>query len=82
MNINILISYVIFVECNLNFTEAAKRFHVSQPAMSKNIKKLQMIVGDDLFIKRGKVYISLTSRGEDVLFFSKAISSLFNEMKS
>jgi len=37
-----------------SLTEAAKRLHVSQPAISKTLRELEIILGEDLFDRSGR----------------------------
>ena len=61
----------------LNFTEAAKRLHVTQPAVSHAIKKLERSAGDELFGKAGGKF-SLTGTGR-ILY--RACETIFYELE-
>lgn len=54
--------FITAAEC-LNFTEAAQKLYVSQPAMSKWISRLEASIGLKLFI-RNKYGVSLTDGGQ------------------
>ncbi|WP_123029539.1 LysR family transcriptional regulator [Mycolicibacterium stellerae] len=61
------LAYFVAVAEELSFTKAAtKRLFVSQPALSKQIRKLEDLVGTDLFA-RGNRGITLTAAGEALL---------------
>lgn len=61
----------------LNFTEAAKRLNLSQPAVSHAIKNLKKSAGDELFRKAGGK-LALTATGA-VLY--KACETIFYELE-
>jgi len=48
------IRYFLAVCENLNFTRAAEQCHVSQPALTKAVKKLEEELGNPLFYREGK----------------------------
>jgi len=55
-----------------NFTQAAKSLHLTQPAVSMQIKQLEEAVDATLFEKHGrKIY--LTDAGEEVLILSRNV---------
>ena len=60
--------YKVFAEVatNLSFSKAADVLFISQPAVSKHIKKLESEIGLPLFARKGNT-ISLTSSGEKLL---------------
>lgn len=60
--------YKVFAEVatNLSFSKAADVLFISQPAVSKHIKKLESEIGLPLFERKGNT-ISLTSSGEKLL---------------
>jgi len=60
--------YKVFTEVatNLSFSKAADVLFISQPAVSKHIKKLESEIGLPLFERKGNT-ISLTSSGEKLL---------------
>ncbi|MGF2426295.1 LysR family transcriptional regulator [Lentilactobacillus otakiensis] len=62
----------VTVSQTLNFSTAATRLHLSQPAVSKNIKQLENELSFELF-KRNQHEVSLTTAG---LEFSKQISNI------
>jgi LysR family transcriptional regulator, low CO2-responsive transcriptional regulator len=62
-------SFVAFAE-TLNFTHAAQRLHLSQPALFVQIKKLGEALGAPLYVKRGRA-LSLTPQGRTLLSFGR-----------
>jgi DNA-binding transcriptional LysR family regulator len=60
--------YKVFTEVatNLSFSKAASALFISQPAVSKHIKKLEAEIGLPLFIRKGNT-IGLTSSGDKLL---------------
>jgi DNA-binding transcriptional LysR family regulator len=72
---------------HMSFTRAAQELHLSQPAVSMQVKQLEDSVGLELFEKLGKK-IFLTAAGfemlhcaQAVLFKLKEAEQAFNEMK-
>lgn len=55
--------YFVSVARNRNFTKAAEECHVSQPALSIQIKKLEAELGGPLFHRQGRTIV-LTTAGE------------------
>ncbi|MEE8823432.1 Hca operon transcriptional activator [Lentilactobacillus sunkii] len=62
----------VTVSDTLNFSTAAKRLHLSQPAVSKNIKQLETELAFELF-KRNQHGVALTPAG---LEFSKQMANV------
>jgi LysR family hydrogen peroxide-inducible transcriptional activator len=79
------LQYVLAVAEHLNFSRAAEECHVSQPALSKQIKNLEGQLGVSLF-ERSKRQVLLTSAGQ--VFCTKArrvldeAETLLNSMSS
>jgi len=64
----------------LNFTKAAERLSISQPAVTKNIKELESQLGIRLFDRKaGKVV--LTEAGQTVLQTADRIQLLYNQLE-
>lgn len=57
------IEYFLTVAKTLNFTEAAKELYVSQPALSKQIRQLELSIGVQL-LKRNTKQVELTEGGK------------------
>lgn len=73
MNITIRQLKVFREVANLkNFTLAAKYLHLTQPAVSMQIKQLEEAVGATLLTKNGRK-IQLTDAGEEILLLSRNI---------
>ena len=62
-------SFVAFAE-TMNFTHAARRLHISQPALHVQIKKLGESLGVALYVRNGRV-LTLTGAGQRVLAFAR-----------
>jgi|TARA_B110000259_G_scaffold145338_1_gene163731 DNA-binding transcriptional LysR family regulator len=70
----------IFVSAakHLNFTRAAEEVHISPPAVSMQIKEIELQVDAALFIKKGKK-LQLSSAGEYFLNHARYILQTLNE---
>jgi len=64
---------------NLSFTRAAEELHLSQPAVSMQIRQLEESIGLPLFEKLGK-QLSLTEAGHEVFHYSQGINRYLAEM--
>ena len=62
MNLDRLTTFLAAAE-DLNFTQAARRLHLSQPAVSQQIKELEEDLGVILFERRGRGLL-LTPAGD------------------
>jgi DNA-binding transcriptional LysR family regulator len=58
-------SFLVLAEC-LQFKEAARRLHISQPGLSRRINELEKHLGADLFDRAGRCP-ALTRAGEVLL---------------
>ena len=63
---------------HLSFTQAAQALHLSQPAVSMQIKQLEESTGLPLFEQLGKK-IYLTEAGREMYHYSRAIASQLEE---
>lgn len=63
---------------HLSFSRAAEELHLTQPAVSTQIKMLQQHAGAPLFEQLGK-RVYLTPAGTDMLRYSRAIIELFRQ---
>lgn len=66
---DLLRSFIAFAE-TLNFTQAAKRIGLSQPAFFERIQRLERALDVSLYEKHGRV-LSLTPGGDRVLAFAR-----------
>ncbi|PTY36101.1 LysR family transcriptional regulator [Saccharospirillum sp. MSK14-1] len=64
-----------------HLTRAAEQLHVSQSALSSQIRQLQEQLGHDLFVRQGRS-LQLTDMGHLVLEYAQSIFSLGNELLS
>jgi DNA-binding transcriptional LysR family regulator len=67
-----LLRYFLAVADTGTFTEAAEVLHVSQPALSQQIKKLEGELGFALF-QRGTRRVTLTPRGKDLISSARQV---------
>lgn len=63
---------------HLSFTQAARELHLSQPAVSMQVKQMEDQVGLPLFEQIGK-QIYLTEAGKEIFHYSRVIQSLLTE---
>lgn len=66
---------------NSSFTRAAEELHLTQPAVSTQIKQLEDEVGMPLFEHMGKK-IFLTPAGREMYAFSRTISQQFTDIRT
>ena len=66
------LEYVIAIDHHLNFSKAAEACNVSQPALSNQIKKLELELGTPLFA-RSNSEVRVTPLGERVIESAKRI---------
>lgn len=66
------------VASRLSFTQAAKSLHLSQPAVSMQVKQMEEQVGLPLFERIGK-QVYLTEAGGEIYHYSRAIGQLLSE---
>ncbi|TAM85077.1 MAG: LysR family transcriptional regulator, partial [Candidimonas sp.] len=71
MNLKQLRFFVQIVHSDLNMSRAAQVLCTSQAAVSKQILLLEDELGVQLFLRKGKRFICVTSAGKDVLAISK-----------
>jgi DNA-binding transcriptional LysR family regulator len=58
-----------------NFSEAARRLHLSQPAVSQQIRSLENYLGVELFLRSGRG-VALTDAGEVLLLLARELLDL------
>ena len=66
---------------NSSFTRASEELHLTQPAVSTQIKQLEQEVGMPLFEQMGKK-IFLTEAGKEMYAFSRGIAQQFHDIES
>ena len=75
------LSYFLAVAEHHNFTHAARRLHMAQPALSQQIRNLETELGAPLFI-RGRRQTLLTTAGEAFLPQAEALLALAEDIKT
>ena len=75
---DLLRAFVTVVEFR-SFTKAAAELGVTQPAVSAQIKRLQSLLGGDLF-DRGVQGVSLTPHGEVVVSYARRLLSINDQI--
>ncbi len=63
-NLDALQSFAVFAD-RLNFSEAARQLHISQPALHAKVRKLAEHLGAKLYVRTGNA-LELTNAGEQV----------------
>src|ERR1700761_2215608 len=76
--IEILRSFIGILD-NGSFTKAAARLNITQPAISAQIKRMQVLLGEELFRKEG-AGITLTETGEPVWKCARRILALNDQI--
>lgn len=66
---------------NSSFTRASEELHLTQPAVSTQIKQMEEEIGMPLFEQMGKK-IFLTEAGKEVYAFSRTIAQQFRDIES
>ena len=66
---------------NLSFTRAAVELHLSQPAVSMQVKGIEIILGLPLTEQMGKK-IFLTDAGREVLYASQSITARLDDLQA
>src|SRR5947199_10277402 len=74
------LGYLVAVAEEANFTRAAERIHVAQPAVSAQIQRLEREVGQRL-LDRSRRTVRLTAAGEAVLPHAKAALAAVADMQ-
>ncbi|MDH0733644.1 transcriptional regulator CynR [Pseudomonas sichuanensis] len=74
------IQYFIAVANHLSFTRAAAALHVSQPALSQQVRQLEESLGTPLFDRSGRT-MRLTDAGEVYLRYAKRAAQELQEAK-
>jgi DNA-binding transcriptional LysR family regulator len=74
-----LVRYFIAVADELHFGRAAARLHISQPALSKQIRKLEAGVGEPLLVRDSR-HVRLTARGQHFLAHARQLLAVAERM--
>ena len=75
-----LVRYFVAVADELHFGRAAARLYVSQPALSKQIRKLEDQLGEPLF-ERDSRHVSLTARGRQFYEDARRLLAIADAMR-
>jgi DNA-binding transcriptional LysR family regulator len=78
--IEVLRSFVVIQECG-SFTKAADLLRLTQPAISAQVKRLQQLVGGEVFTRTG-FGVSLTEKGEIVNRYARRILAMNDQILS
>lgn len=73
------IRYIIEIANTRNMTKAAANLFITQPALSKMLKKVELELGMPLFYREGNV-MSPTEAGTLLVEHGTGISQIFDEM--
>lgn len=73
--------FINIVECNYNLSLAAKKIHISQPALSQFISSFEKEKDVLLFNRKNGRFASLTAAGEKIYKYALEISELHEEMQ-
>lgn len=75
-----LVRYFVMVADELHFGRAAARLHISQPALSQQIRKLEDAVGAKLLVRDSR-HVTLTPRGERFLEDGRHLLAIADRMR-
>ena len=75
-----LVRYFVAVADELHFGRAAAKLYISQPALSKQIRKLESDVGTQLLVRDSR-HVALTVRGEHFLDDARQLLALAERMR-
>jgi LysR family cys regulon transcriptional activator len=82
MEIRQLQSLMKLIDCNFSVSKAADEMFLVQSAVSQHLKKLEEELGSDLFVRKGKRLIGLTSIGEQVAKHAQATLASVNSIRA
>ncbi|WP_147067718.1 LysR family transcriptional regulator [Terrabacter aerolatus] len=74
-----LVRYFVAVAEELHFGRAAAQLYVSQPALSKQIRRLEEQLGEALLVRDSR-HVTLTARGQQFLADSRRLLALSESM--
>ncbi|ROS27987.1 LysR family transcriptional regulator [Cellulomonas sp. PhB150] len=75
-----LVRYFVVLADELHFGRAAARLHISQPALSQQIRKLEDSVGTKLLLRDSR-HVTLTPRGERFLDDGRQLLAIAERMR-
>jgi DNA-binding transcriptional LysR family regulator len=75
-----LVRYFVAVADECHFGRAAAKLYVSQPALSRQIRKLEDQLGGRLFVRDSR-HVTLTARGEEFLIDARQLLRLAEKMQ-
>ncbi len=75
------LNYFIEAAQTKNLSRAAERLGITQPTLSRSIKKLEDVIGTDLFF-RSKKGVELTQSGKEIYQKSKYLLTAWDQIKS
>jgi DNA-binding transcriptional LysR family regulator len=75
-----LVRYFVTVATELHFGRAAASLHISQPALSRQIRKLESSVGEPL-LRRDSRNVALTARGDKFLVDARQLIAVADRMR-
>ena len=67
MTLNQLRYLVAIADAGLNITLAAERVHATQPGLSRQLKQLEDELGFQLFLRKGRSLVAITTPGVEVI---------------
>ncbi|MGR9115777.1 MAG: LysR family transcriptional regulator [Gammaproteobacteria bacterium] len=79
MNPNHLLTFAVVAHFK-SITQAAQFLHLGQPAVSGQLKLLQNVVGEPLYIRKG-YQIELTTAGQGLLAYAQKMMENFNQAR-
>ena len=74
-----LVRYFVAVAEELHFGRAAARLYVSQPALSKQVRKLEQQLGETLLVRDSR-HVTLTARGRSFLEDAQRLLTIADRM--
>lgn len=76
MNSDQLEQFKVIAECE-NLTKAAEVLYISQPALSKTLKNLEVELGCNLFYRTGKK-LNITKEGRSLLEYANGVTTIID----
>jgi LysR family cys regulon transcriptional activator len=82
MEIRQLLSLIKLIECNFSVSKAADEMFLVQSAVSQHLKKLELELGAELFVRRGKRLTGLTQMGKQVASHARVTLAAVNSIRA